>query len=127
MKRSLGLVRERRLRPRRRLPRRARLVGLRPESAFEETVEAAEHLLRRRLDEVPGANGALDRLEQAILADALGAAENKAVVDLLLRPLHAVREEGNDMAGLRRVDPLAVRYPFLGLRRVAGARAWRSV
>ena len=95
--------------------------------AFGEAVEAAEHLLRRHLDKVPRADGALDRFEQRVLADALKAAEHQAVVDLLLRPLHPVGEEGNDVVGLVRVDSADMLDPRPGLRRVAGARARRPV
>ena len=60
--------------------------------ALEEAVEAAEHLLRRDFLEIPRANGVLDRLQHGVLADALEAAEHKAVVDLLVRSLHAMGE-----------------------------------
>ena len=73
--------------------------------ALEEAVEAAEHLLRRRFLEVPCADCVLDRLEQGVLADALKAAEDEPVVDLLLRPLHPVGEKLDDVAGVVGIDP----------------------
>ena len=67
---------------------------------FQEAVEAAEHLLRRHLGEIPGADRVLDRLQQRVLADALLAAEHQRVVDLLVRPLHAMRAPADDMGGM---------------------------
>ena len=88
--------------------------------ALEEAVEAAEHLLRRDLDEVPRAYGALDGFEQGVLADALKAAEDEPMIDLLVRPLHAMGEQRDDVVGFVGVDRPDMRDPRPGLRRVAG-------
>ena len=69
---------------------------------LEESVEAAEQLHRRHLGEVPRADRVLDRLEQRVLADALGAAEHERVVDLLGRELDAVRQPADQMWRRRR-------------------------
>ncbi len=66
-----------------------------------EAVEAAKHLLRRRLDKIPRPDGALDRFEQRVLADPLEAAKDQAVIDLLVRALHPVGEESKGYGRLR--------------------------
>ena len=60
--------------------------------ALEVAIEAAKHLGRRYLSEVPWANSILDRLQHGVLADAGDAAKHQPVVDLFVRPLHAVGE-----------------------------------
>jgi hypothetical protein len=55
-----------------------------------ELVKVPQHRLRRDFMEIPRADGALQRFEDRILADALLAAESQYVVDLLARPLHAM-------------------------------------
>ena len=54
------------------------------DDGLQVAVEAAEHVLRRDLGEVPRSDRALHRLEDGVLADALRAAENQRVVDLLV-------------------------------------------
>ena len=95
--------------------------------ALGEAVEAAKHLLRRHLDKIPWADSSLDRFEQRVLADPLKAAKDQAVIDLLVRPLRPVGEEGNDVIGFVWINSADMLDPRLGLRRVAGDRARRAV
>jgi hypothetical protein len=74
------------------------------DDGLHEAIEPAEQLLRGDLDKIPGADRMLHRLQHRILADALTAAEYDAVIDLLVRPLHPMREPLNDPIGLIRVD-----------------------
>ena len=71
---------------------------------LQEAVEPPQHLLRRHLLKIPGPDRVFDRLEQRVLADPLLPAENKRVVDLLLRSLHPVRKPIDDVVGLVRVN-----------------------
>ena len=82
---------------------------------LEEPVEAAEHLLRRDLEEIPGTDRVLDRLEQRVLADALFAAEHQGVVDLVGRLLNAMRQPADDVAGIVAVELLDVVQPAIGV------------
>ena len=82
---------------------------------FQEAVEAAEHLLRRHLVEIPRADRVLDRLEHRVLADALLAAEHQRVVDLLGGLLHAMRAPAHDMGRVVAVEPLDMIEPAVGI------------
>ena len=62
----------------------------------------------------------LDRLEQRILADTLRAAQHQGVIDLLGRPLHAVRQPAHDMCRIiLGVDRFDMVDPRIGLSRFA--------
>src|SRR5262249_40296422 len=79
----------------------------------------AEHVLGRDLVEIPWADSVFDRLEQRVLADALVAAEDERVVDLLLRALHAMREPCNDVFGIMGVNLIHVFRPWIGFADVS--------
>ena len=64
-----------------------------------EFVEVAQHRLRRNFGEVPRTDSDLQRREKGVLADALLAAENQRVVDLLAGPLRAMGEPAFDVIG----------------------------
>ena len=85
---------------------------------LQEAIEAAEHMLRRHLGEIPRPDRVLDRFEHRVLADALIAAEHERVVDLLLRALHSMREPFHDVIGVVLAENLVdVIEPSVRLRR----------
>ncbi len=96
----------------------ARLVDAQ-DHGFDEAVEPPEHVLRRHFAEIPRADRVLDRFEHRVLADALRAAEHERVVDLLLRPLHAVGQPQDHVLGLLAVDLADVLQPRPGLAGIA--------
>ena len=104
----------------------ARLVDAQ-DHRLQEAVEAAEHLLRRHLGEIPWPDRVLDRLQQRVLADALQAAEHERVVDLLVGPLHAVRQPMDDVIGVVGIDLVDVVEPRAGLGGVAGSMRRRPI
>jgi hypothetical protein len=71
-------------------------------------------MLRRDLGEVPRPDRLLDRLEQGVLADSLGAAENKGMVDFLMRPLDPVGKPSDDMAGVIAEKAVGMVKPWVG-------------
>ena len=89
----------------------------------KKAVEPPEELLRRHLGEVPRPDRPLGGLQQGVLADALRAAENQGVVDLVLRPLNPVGEPSDDVCGVSWIDEAKVVEPRVGLTRVAEAPA----
>src|SRR5262249_50719642 len=86
---------------------------------FGEAVECAEQMTRRDVVEIPRSDGALDRLQQRILADALGAAKHERMVDLLLRALYPLRQPVNDVHGVVRENLVHMFEPTLGFARIA--------
>ena len=74
-----------------------------------------------------GPMATLDGFEDGVLPDALGAAEDEGVVDLLTGSLHALCEPPQDMVTVGRVDASDVGDPPLRLRGVAGNDARRAV
>lgn len=59
-----------------------------------------------------------DRLQQAILADALAASEDNDVIDFLSGPLDPMREKTDDVIGIVGIDPANMVDPWLRHRRV---------
>ena len=87
---------------------------------LQEAVEAAEQDRRRDLRDIPRADRVFRWLEQGVLPDPLSAAQHQRVVDLLGRPLHPVRQPGDDMLGIGGVDFVHVVDPQIRLGGIAG-------
>ncbi len=85
------------------------------DDGLRKAVEPSQHLLGRDLDEIPGADRILDRLQQCVLADALRTDEDERVVDLLLWLLHPVRQPLDDVLGIVGINLVHVVEPRPGL------------
>jgi hypothetical protein len=65
--------------------------------------------------------------EQRVLADALGAAQDNSVIDLLVRPLDPMSEPRDDVIGVVAVDFANMIEPWTGFSRVAQFDRGRTV
>ena len=70
------------------------------DDGLEESVEAAEQLLRRDFLKIPWADGVLDGLEDRVLANALITPENDGVIDFSLGALNPLRKPCDDVFGV---------------------------
>ena len=84
-------------------------------------------MFRGHLGKIPRSDRPFDGFEERILPDALSAAENKSVIDLLLWPLNPMSQPVDDM--IRRVaeNVLGVVKPNSGVGRLPALDHWRSI
>ena len=90
-------------------------------------IEAAEHVLRRDLGEVPRSDSTLHGLEGGVLADALCSAEHQRVVNFLGRSLPTMCEPLEDMLGAVAEHAVQVVEPRPGFVRIAQHNVRRAV
>src|SRR3974377_2001108 len=76
---------------------------------------------------IPWPDRMLDRLEEGIFTDALGAAEDKGVVDLFGRRLHSLRQPRHDVSCVIREDGVNVLKPRSGCAGITKLEARRRV
>ena len=105
----------------------ARLIDAQ-DDGFHKAIEAPEHHLWRHLGEIPRPDGALRRLQQRVLTDALRAAKDQSVIEVLdMRLLHAPREPFDDVVGVVGIDLIDVIEPALSFEGVAGRDQRRPI
>ena len=68
-------------------------------------------MLWRHLAEIPRPDGALDGLQERILADALVAAEDERVIDLLVRALQAAGRDLTTESMLKAIQASSSNHP----------------
>src|ERR1700730_10080029 len=102
----------------------AKIAGLvhPKDDGLEKTVVWLKRLLGRDFQKIPGADCALYRLKQRVLADALVAAQNQRVIDFLFRVLHSMCEPFDDMLCVARKNSIDMIEPWVGF----GAVAWND-
>jgi hypothetical protein len=104
----------------------ARLVDAQ-DYGLEKAIEAAKQVLRRHLEEIPRADCMFDRLERGILADTLVAAKHERVIDLLVWPLHPVRQPHRNVVGVGTEHPTDMLKPRAGTGSIARLNCRRTI
>src|SRR5262245_34916775 len=80
---------------------------------------SVHHLAWCYVVKIPRTDRVLGRLKQRVFADALGAAEHQSVIELLLWPLHPMRQPIDDVTGVVRINSADMSEPRVRLASVA--------